>query len=223
MMLDDTPVGDHNIHPCSRSTFVLASSDAEPRSASRSAWCRRGQGHDVRVQDSKTVRRIAASSATTSHSQRDSTPTDAVAPVAGSIIDAETALLKAETALDVAEGQAALLDATMALLRARARAAGVMPCLSAPASAAVAAARVAHETVAYYSEDHLPPNTSVRAWRRALRAGVPTARIGNKKVVMVADWNVYVRSLVRRNGRIGTAASDDDLLASVGARPRGKR
>jgi hypothetical protein len=114
------------------------------------------------------------------------------------ITAAEQALAEAERSLDAAEGRTALLDATMAALRLRARAAGI------PVSAAAVVqkdafspTRVVHETVGYYSEEHLPPSTSLRAWKRALKSGVPCARITNQRVILVADWLAYVASLAK--------------------------
>lgn len=137
---------------------------------------------------------------------------------ADAITDAQTAATRAEVALDITAERIALLDAALAILRARARAAGI-PVKDA-AVTRVEPARVIHETPAYYSDEFLPPNTSMREWKRAFKSGLPTAKLSNRKVVMIDDWNKYVASLVRRPR--SRSSSDEDLLAAVGAKPRGK-
>lgn len=80
----------------------------------------------------------------------------------------------------------------------------------------------------YYSLDHLPPLTSERAFRRHLKAGLPVTRIGYGEVVTPAAWLAWLGAQAKPRASAARAAlppapSDDELLATVGAKPRSKR
>ncbi len=80
----------------------------------------------------------------------------------------------------------------------------------------------------YYSLDHLPPLTSERAFRRHLKAGLPVTRIGYGEVVTPAAWLAWLGAQAKPRMSAARAAlppapSDDELLATVGAKPRSKR
>lgn len=76
----------------------------------------------------------------------------------------------------------------------------------------------------YFSLAALPPQTSKRAFQRALRAGLPVTRVGYAEVVTQSAWLAYVErgARPRPNRALGAAATDDEILASPGARARGR-
>jgi hypothetical protein len=80
----------------------------------------------------------------------------------------------------------------------------------------------------YYSLDHLPPLTSERAFRRHLKAGLPVTRVGYAEVVTPAAWLAWLGSQAKPRASAARAAlppapTDDELLATVGAKPGSKR
>lgn len=86
-------------------------------------------------------------------------------------------------------------------------------------------AAVARAESLYYSLANLPPQTSKRAFLRALRAGLPVTRIGYAEVVTKENWLAWVErnAKPRRRKALGAAPTDDEILASPGARPKGRK
>jgi hypothetical protein len=77
----------------------------------------------------------------------------------------------------------------------------------------------------YFSLACLPPQTSERAFKRALRAGLPVTRTGYSEVVTPSAWLAWLERAARPRVSAARAAlpstpSDDEMLASVGAKPR---
>jgi hypothetical protein len=77
----------------------------------------------------------------------------------------------------------------------------------------------------YFSLACLPPQTSERAFKRALRAGLPVTKLGYSEVVTPSAWLAWLERAARPRVSAARAAlpstpSDDEMLASVGAKPR---
>lgn len=75
----------------------------------------------------------------------------------------------------------------------------------------------------YYSLDDLPPKTSERAFRRALKAGLPVTRVGYAEVITPSAWVAWIERNARPRARATRAAlparpTDDELLATVATR-----
>lgn len=77
----------------------------------------------------------------------------------------------------------------------------------------------------YFSLACLPPQTSERAFKRALRAGLPVTKLGYSEIVTPSAWLAWLERTARPRVSAARAAlpstpSDDEMLASVGAKPR---
>lgn len=80
----------------------------------------------------------------------------------------------------------------------------------------------------YYTLEHLPPHTSVRAFQRALRSGIPCIKLSHLEAVTRTAWLAHLEANSRPRLRAARAAlpskpTDDELLAAVGARPANAR
>jgi hypothetical protein len=76
----------------------------------------------------------------------------------------------------------------------------------------------------YYTLEHLPPHTSVRAFQRALRSGIPCIKLSHLEAVTRTAWLAHLETNSRPRLRAARAAlppkpTDDEVLAAVGARP----
>ena len=74
----------------------------------------------------------------------------------------------------------------------------------------------------YFSLACLPPQTSERAFKRALRAGLPVTRTGYSQVVTPSAWLAWIdrEAKPRRNRALPACPTDEELLASPGAKPK---
>lgn len=97
--------------------------------------------------------------------------------------------------------------------------------------ARVITSRLPHTRQAPYHIRNLPPGTTPRAFQDAVRRGdVGAARVGGRALVEVYDWHAYIearrvrrarprlRSGAANPNRTAVEPTDDDLLASIGAR-----
>jgi hypothetical protein len=77
----------------------------------------------------------------------------------------------------------------------------------------------------YYTVDDLPPKTSERAFKRALQAGLPVTRTGYAEVVTPSAWLTWVERNAKPRTRkaLGATPTDDEILASPGARRSARR
>jgi hypothetical protein len=77
----------------------------------------------------------------------------------------------------------------------------------------------------YFSLASLPPETSARAFRRALKAGLPVTRVGHASVVTPNAWLAWIdrEAKPRRTRALPACPTDEELLASPGARPRTRK
>jgi hypothetical protein len=77
----------------------------------------------------------------------------------------------------------------------------------------------------YFSLTSLPPETSARAFKRALRAGLPVTRTGYSEVVTPTAWLAWIdrEAKPRRSRALPAFPTDEELLASPGARPKTRK
>lgn len=84
------------------------------------------------------------------------------------------------------------------------------------------AAKLRDAGPAHYSDQELPPHTSARAFRRAVKSGaVASSRIGRRTVVARAAWDAYVASNVLQPP--AAPITDEEIIARSIAAGRGRR
>ena len=75
-----------------------------------------------------------------------------------------------------------------------------------------------------YSTANLPPGVSARAFNDAVRKKrVRCSIVAGRNMVLAVDWDNYVASCVKKAKPVRTNVTDDELLASVGRRPKGRK
>jgi post-segregation antitoxin (ccd killing protein) len=183
----------------------------------------------VRIQLARDAYELARGEAERSHLS--------VSRVVERAILAELGGVTSEAGVEMHDARASIVAVAVTSIRALVRLAGVhshepASDVASPADAGRVHAKLGDEKLPrvpdaasplYYSLEALPPKTSERAFRRALKAGLPVTRVGYAEVVTPSAWVAWIERNAQPRARAARAAlparpTDDELLATVATR-----